>query len=67
MADTARPRITEDTLAFDRLLAMPEDTLGGAYARWMRGHEFTPDERYPDDARSAHLLGLCCVFVCCVL
>ncbi len=46
-------RITEDTLAFDRLLAMPEDTLGGAYARWMRGHEFTPDERYRADARSA--------------
>jgi ubiquinone biosynthesis protein Coq4 len=39
-------RITEDTLEFDKLLALPEDTLGGAYARWMRGHEFTPDERY---------------------
>lgn len=58
LADTTRARITEDTLAFDRLLAMPEDTLGGAYARWMRGHQFTPDERYRADARSARPLGL---------
>lgn len=55
-----KPRITEDTLAFDRLLAMPEDTLGGAYARWMRGHEFTPDERpavrFVDDAELAYVM-----------
>ncbi len=37
--------VTKESIQFDKLLSLPEDTLGGAYARWMQSHYFSPDER----------------------
>jgi len=40
-----RPRITMDTVLTGRLAALPADTFGGAYARYMSVHGFSPDGR----------------------
>jgi ubiquinone biosynthesis protein COQ4 len=40
-----KPLISTDALQIDALSELPEDTLGGAYARFMRHHGFSPDDR----------------------
>jgi ubiquinone biosynthesis protein Coq4 len=40
--------VRKDEIGFEKLGALPETTLGGAYARWMGSHHFDPDERYVD-------------------
>lgn len=53
-------RIDRTHVDFDALRALPEDTLGGAYARFLDAHGITPDafERLPDvaDIRVAKLM-----------
>lgn len=41
-----RPRIRESSVDINALLAGPQNTFGAAYARYMRRHGFTPDERH---------------------
>lgn len=41
-----RPRIREASLDINALLTGPQNTFGAAYARYMRRHSFTPDERH---------------------
>lgn len=35
-------RLTAEPIDLDALHALPESTLGGAYARWMRAQQFSP-------------------------
>ncbi|KAL3932059.1 MAG: hypothetical protein SGPRY_000862 [Prymnesium sp.] len=55
-----RPLITTQALPMSKLKAMPIDSLGAAYARFIDVHGFSPDERAPvqfvDDPECAYVM-----------
>jgi len=55
-----RPQITSAALPLERLRAMPADSLGAAYGRFLDRHGFDPDERSPvqfvDDPDLAYVM-----------
>lgn len=42
-----KPRINSKTVAFEKLIKMPENTLGRIYADFMRENKITADSRLP--------------------
>eukprot|EP00966_Prymnesium_polylepis_P318146 7348781-Prymnesium_polylepis.1 len=55
-----RPLITTESVPLERLRAMPSDSLGAAYGRFLDAHEFSPDERssvqFVDDPDLAYVM-----------
>ena len=42
-----RPRVNETTWNQKELLALPENSFGHHYAKWMGKFQFTPEDRTP--------------------
>ena len=55
-----RPFITSESLPIERLRAMPPDSFGAAYGRFLDAHSFSPDERsvvqFVDDPDQAYAM-----------